>query len=139
MGSMLLGSRDFISRAHKFRKIFGGGMRQVGMMAAAAQHAVNHHLPLLVKDHERARRFAEAMASCDAFFIDESSVQTNMVLLDFSRSAMTARKAQSMLESNDIRIGMGMGNTLRAVMHLDLNDDDLQRAIDVFHKLFAAS
>ncbi len=139
MGSMLLGPRDFIARAHKFRKIFGGGMRQTGIMAAAAQHAVRHHLPLMEKDHERARVLAEALQHCDGFFVDESRVQTNMVLLDFSTSALSPQNAMQMLADSGIRIGMGMGRALRAVTHLDLSDDDLQQAVDVFHRLFPAS
>lgn len=139
MGSMLLGPRDFIARAHKFRKIFGGGMRQTGMMAAAAQYAVEHHLPLLADDHRRARMLAEAVHRCEAFFVDASLVQTNMVLLDFSKSAVSARRAQELLGQHGIRIGMGMGETLRAVTHLDLGDDDLEQAIRMFHKLFPVS
>ncbi|MBN1447183.1 MAG: aminotransferase class I/II-fold pyridoxal phosphate-dependent enzyme [Bacteroidetes bacterium] len=139
MGSMLLGPRSFIDRAHTFRKIFGGGMRQTGIVAAAAQYAVAHHLAGLAKDHARARGLAEALQRCEAFFVDESRVQTNMVLLDFSTSAISAQKAQKMLEQHGVRIGMGMGNVLRAVTHRDLTDADLHRAIDVFHKLFPSS
>ena len=139
MGSMLLGPADFIERAHKFRKIFGGGMRQTGIMAAAAQHAVRNHLPLLKQDHERARLLAEALQRCEGFFVDESRVQTNMVLLDFTTSALSPSRAMQMLAGSGILIGMGMGRALRAVTHIDLSDEDLQQAIDVFHKLFPAS
>lgn len=139
MGSMLLGPRDFIERAHKFRKIFGGGMRQTGIVAAAARHAVKHHLPLLVKDHERARMFAEGLQRREGFFVDESRVQTNMVLLDFTASALSTNRVMQLLADNGILIGMGMGRTLRAVTHLGLSDDDIRQAIDVFHKLFPTS
>lgn len=139
MGSMLLGPRDFIERAHKFRKIFGGGMRQTGIMAAAAQHAVNHHLQLLAKDHERARLLADGLQRRDGFFVDESRVQTNMVLLDFTASALSPNRAMQLLADNGILIGKGMGRALRAVTHLGLSDDDLRQSIKVFHKLFPAS
>ena len=139
MGSMLLGPRDFIARAHRFRKIFGGGMRQTGIMAAAAQHAVRHHLPLLAKDHDRARLLAESLQRCEGFFVDESRVQTNMVLLDFSGSALSPVNAMQRLAESGVMIGMGMGRALRAVTHIDISDEDLQHAIDVFHKLFPVS
>jgi threonine aldolase len=133
VGSMLLGPRDFIVRAHKYRKIFGGGMRQAGVLAAAALHAVREHLPLLAKDHERAESFADALASCSKAVIDRRRVQTNMVLLDFTNSDMKADRAQELLKERGVLIGMGMGASLRAVFHIDLNDDDVARAADICH------
>jgi threonine aldolase len=137
VGSMLLGPRDLITRAHKYRKIYGGGMRQAGMLAAAARHAVEHHLPLLADDHRRARSFAASLSQCGAFRIDQEKVQSNMVLLDFSASAMRAADAQLRLKKAGIDIGMGMGDMLRAVFHLDLDDDALERAVSTFTTLFA--
>jgi threonine aldolase len=139
VGSMLLGPRDLIERAHRYRKIFGGGMRQVGILAAAAQFAVKNHLPRLATDHERAARFAEELQSVTAFDIDRASVQSNMVLLDFSRSDMKPAQAQALLEEQGIKIGMGMGNSLRAVMHLDLTDEDILRTTEIIHTIFSAS
>ncbi len=137
VGSMLLGPQDLITRAHKYRKIYGGGMRQAGMLAAAALHAVEHHLPLLTNDHRRARQFAEALSASSAFRIDRERVQTNMVLLDFSTSDIRATEAQARLHEAGIEIGMGMGDMLRAVFHLDLDDHALDRAITIFTTLFA--
>ncbi|MBE0645213.1 MAG: aminotransferase class I/II-fold pyridoxal phosphate-dependent enzyme [Bacteroidetes bacterium] len=136
VGSMLLGSRDLITRAHKYRKIYGGGMRQAGMLAAAALHAVEHHLPLLVDDHRRARTFAAALTQCSAFHVDITRVQSNMVLLDFSNATMRAAEAQKRLRDAGIEIGMGMGDMLRAVFHLDLDDSCLTQSIDIFTRLF---
>ncbi|MCB2204217.1 aminotransferase class I/II-fold pyridoxal phosphate-dependent enzyme [bacterium] len=136
VGSMLLGPADFIARAHKYRKIFGGGMRQSGMLAAAAQYAIEHHLPLLARDHARARTLAEGLADIDAFTVDIERVQSNMVLLDFTGAAMRAGEAQAKLAEEGIRIGMGMGDMLRAVVHIDLNDDDITRALEIFHRVF---
>jgi threonine aldolase len=136
VGSMLLGPQALITSAHKYRKIFGGGMRQAGMLAAAAQFAVREHLPMLREDHARARVLAEALQSCNVFSVDPSRVQSNMVLLDFTGSAMRAAKAQELLAAEGILIGMGMGDMLRAVMHLDLDDGAIDRVIAVFHKLF---
>ena len=136
VGSMLLGSRELITKAHKYRKVFGGGMRQVGMLAAAAQYAVAQHLPLLAEDHARAQQLASELKSIEQFSIDTERVQSNMVLLDFAASEMTAQHAQSILAEAGISIGMGMGNTLRAVTHLDLSDDDITRAIDIIHTCF---
>lgn len=136
VGSMLLGSRDLITKAHTYRKVFGGGMRQVGILSAAARYAVEHHLPLLSQDHARAAHLASALKSIDHFHVDTERVQTNMVLLDFTASRITALQAQASLANAGIAIGMGMGNTLRAVTHLDLTDEDISRAIDIIHSCF---
>lgn len=137
IGSMLLGTKTLITRAHKFRKIYGGGMRQAGMLAAAARFAVEHHLPLLAGDHAHARRFAQALSDRASFHIDHDRVQSNMVLLDFTDSTMSATEAQAMLHDAGIAIGMGMGNTLRAVFHLDIDDAALDQSITTFTTLFA--
>jgi threonine aldolase len=136
VGSMLLGPADFIARAHKYRKIFGGGMRQAGMLAAAAAYAVDAHLPLLAEDHRRARRLAEGLRDIETFFVDLARVQSNMVLLDFSHSAVRASQAQALLAAEGVLVGMGMGDMLRAVLHIDVDDDAVDRAIDIFHRVF---
>lgn len=137
VGSMLLGPADVITRAHKARKIFGGGMRQAGILAAAAAHAVTHHLPLLAHDHARARRFAAAVSDCAAFRTDPAAVQTNMVLLDFAGSDVSAAEARELLSDKGIAIGMGRASMLRAVFHLDVGDEDTDEAIAAVRALFA--
>ncbi|MCZ7555596.1 MAG: aminotransferase class I/II-fold pyridoxal phosphate-dependent enzyme [Bacteroidia bacterium] len=134
-GSMLLGPTEFIARAHKYRKIFGGGMRQAGVLAAAAAYGVQEHLPLLHQDHLRARRFAEALQDCTQMRIDRDRVQSNMVLLDFSDSTRRAESVQQELREQGVLIGMGMGRTLRAVFHIGLSDDDVDRAIGICHAI----
>ncbi|MBR9975753.1 MAG: aminotransferase class I/II-fold pyridoxal phosphate-dependent enzyme [Bacteroidetes bacterium] len=131
VGSMLLGTQMLITKAHKYRKIFGGGMRQAGMLAAAALHAVEHHLSLLAEDHARARSFAEALSGMQSFGIDRARVQSNMVLLDFAGGPMRATEAQRRLHAEGVEIGMGTGDSLRAVFHLDLDTDAVERAIEV--------
>jgi threonine aldolase len=136
VGSMLLGTRNLLTRAHKYRKIFGGGMRQSGMLAAAARYAVEHHLQLLSEDHRRAREFADALDSLTTFHIRRDKVQTNMVLLDFSSSPMRAAEARTLLREAGIEIGMGMGDMLRAVFHMNLDDVAIHRATSIFTTIF---
>ena len=135
VGSMLLGPEEFISRAHKFRKIFGGGMRQAGVLAAAARYAVREHLSSLAIDHDRARRFASEMASCSSITVDVSRVQTNMVLLDFTDSTVRPEEMQEILRKRGLLIGMGMGAMLRAVFHRDLTDEDVELAVSLCTEL----
>jgi threonine aldolase len=132
VGSMLLGTRDFIIKAHKYRKMYGGGMRQAGILAAAARHALAHHLDRLRIDHEHTRTFADAVAGCTSFTIDRERVQTNMVMMDFSRSLLTADEAQARLARHGILIGQAGPGVLRAVFHLDVSSEDVSRAVHIF-------
>jgi threonine aldolase len=131
VGSMLLGPSELIARAHKYRKIFGGGMRQAGVLAAAAAYAVREHLALLNLDHLRAGRFAEALCDSAHVLVDRTRVQSNMVLLDFSASDLHPEAVRQSLREQGVLIGMGMGRTLRAVFHIGLSDADVDRAIDI--------
>jgi threonine aldolase len=136
VGSMLLGTRAFINRAHKFRKILGGGMRQAGILAAAASHALDHHLPLLADDHANARRFAAALTGRIAFRIDPAGVESNMVLLDFTSSPTTAAEALQRLAERGILAGMSDARTVRVVFHLDVSAADTDAVISIVQELF---
>jgi threonine aldolase len=137
IGSMLLGTREMITKAHKYRKVFGGAMRQVGVLAAAAQYAVENNMALLAEDQRRARHFAESLKDCSSFSIDIEHVETNMVVMDFAGSEIGPATALERLAEAGVIIGMGRGKTLRAVFHLDLNDEQVELSIEIFKKLFA--
>jgi len=137
IGSMLIGNRDVIMIAHKYRKTIGGGMRQVGLLAAAADYAVTNNLRLLEDDHRRAKHFANELADFKDFLVTKEYAQSNMVLLDFSHSQWTVQNAIQLLFDNGIVVGQGRGSMLRAVFHLDITDSHLDQAISIFHKLFS--
>lgn len=82
IGSMLLSSKQHIQQARRYRKMWGGGMRQVGILAAAADFAVEYHWPLLAEDHRRAALFADVVSKCSQLEIDKDSVETNIVIFD---------------------------------------------------------
>ena len=82
VGSMLLSTSKHIAKARRFRKMWGGGMRQIGLLTAAADYAVEHHWPKLTRDHEHAKAFAQAVHETDSLTIDLDSVQTNIVLFN---------------------------------------------------------
>ena len=90
VGSAVAGSRAIIERIHRFRKMLGGGMRQAGVLAAAAIHALDHHVDRLADDHANAKRLAEAIARMPGLVTDPASVETNMVYFDVEPSAGTA-------------------------------------------------
>ena len=136
IGSMLLGSNDFITRAHKYRKMLGGGMRQVGIIAAGALYAVEHNRERLVEDHRKARILAEAVNKCGCFKIDLDYVQTNIVIWEVTSKEMKAKDVENRLsEAGILAMDIGM-NRIRAVCHLNVSIEDLEYAAKTVLRLF---
>lgn len=127
MGSVLVGSRDFIARAKRFRKQFGGGMRQVGIMAAAALYALDHHRKRLADDHANARLLAESISGIPGLEVNLNSVQTNMVLI--KTVSQPAEKVARIFESLGLRMLAVGPHTLRAVTHLHILPEDIVNAV----------
>jgi threonine aldolase len=128
VGSVLLGSDQFITRAHRFRKVLGGGMRQAGILASAALHALDHNIARLADDHRRAVQFARASSAVAHGIVDPASVETNMVLLQASKSGMTSAQLISGLRERGVLVAEGAPGMVRAVFHLDIDDEGLARA-----------
>lgn len=139
VGSIIAGSRDFITRARKNRKMFGGGMRQAGILAAAGLYALEHHVERLAEDHANARVLAEALAELPGISLDPKHVETNIVIMDISLSGMEPHQVQAKLrEMGVLVLPFGKGR-LRAVTHLDVDRKGIQRAIEAFRKVFGRS
>lgn len=134
-GSMLLGPRALLVEAHKLRKILGGGMRQIGILAAAADYALDHHLARLADDHAHARSFAAALSSKTSFRTDPSEVETNMVMLRFP-ARQDATDAAAVLAAAGIATGLSDPFTVRAVFHLDISAADTTDCITIVTQLF---
>ena len=136
IGSMLLGNEDFITRAHKYRKILGGGMRQVGIIAAGALYAVEHNRERLVEDHQKAKILAEAINKCDCFKINLDYIHTNIVIWEVVSKEMTAKDVENrLLEAGILALDIGM-NRIRAVCHLNVSIEDLKYAADTVLRQF---
>lgn len=127
VGSALVGDREFIAEARRFKHLFGGGFRQAGILAAGALYALEHHRDRLGEDHANARRFAEAVADTEAASVDLASVQTNMVYFDV---VDPGRIVDESLERGVAMLVMGE-HRIRAVFHLDVSTDDTTSAIDI--------
>ncbi len=137
IGSIVIGDKDFIDRARRYRKMFGGGMRQVGIIAAAALYAVQNNIKRLAVDHENARQLAEQLAEIDGIDIDLESVQTNIVIMDIKSSGRTVPEILEALKAEGV-LAVQFGNTkIRCVAHLDVSSADIVKAIDIFKKVFA--
>jgi threonine aldolase len=138
VGSLLCGGRAFVERAHRFRKMFGGGMRQAGVLAGAGIFALEHHVARLADDHARARRLAEALAALPGLSVDLPAVQTNMVYVDVAGTGRSAAQFVEGLANLGVLVTAAGAATLRAVTHLDVDDAGIERALDGFDRLARA-
>jgi len=139
VGSLLVGDRAFIDRAHRFRKMLGGGMRQAGILAAAGLHALDNHVERLADDHLRARRIAEVLAALPGVEVDLPSVETNMVYIDVAATGIPASGFVDALAERDIHLTAVSPTVLRAVTHLDVDDAGIDRALSAFSGAAAAA
>lgn len=128
VGSVVAGSTAFVKRAHRYRKMLGGGMRQAGIIAAGGLHALEHHVDRLVEDHRRAHRFAQGLSSLEGVSIDLSRVETNLVVFQVAKDAAAVQDAA--LQQGLAFLSVGP-NRIRAVFHLDVDDDQVERAIEI--------
>lgn len=133
VGSILVGSREFVKRAHRWRKMAGGGLRQVGILAAAGIYAMDHQVERLAEDHLHARRLAEGLVGIKGLDIDMDTVETNMVFITTELEIQPQLIA--FLKEKGIMIG-GYGQ-LRLVTHHDIEAADIPRVIEAFKVFFA--
>ncbi len=132
VGSVLVGSREFIREAHRVRKLFGGGMRQAGVLASAGIVALQTMIERLAEDHRRARQLAEAIAELPGFEVDLETVQTNIV---FVRTARPAPQVEQQLARQGVLTIALDPHRLRLVTHHDVDDAGIDYAIRAFQQL----
>ena len=128
VGSLVVGSRPFIEKARVYRKMFGGGMRQAGVLAAAALVALEKSPPLLTEDHRRARRLADALVELPGVRIHHK-VETNILVVDVSGTGRSAFEIAERLKERGVLVGPFDAATIRLVTHFDVNDDALEAAL----------
>lgn len=126
VGSALAGTKSFIDRARRFRKLFGGGMRQAGIIAAGALYALDHNRARLAEDHANARLFAESLAALPGIAIDPATVETNIVV--FRTTVMPAERLTARLKERGVLMLPTGPDTVRAVTHLDVAREQVLEA-----------
>ncbi|HEY4188143.1 MAG TPA: GntG family PLP-dependent aldolase [Polyangia bacterium] len=136
VGSVIAGSRDTIDAARRFRKMLGGGMRQVGVLCAAALYALDHHRARLGEDHANARRFAEGLAAVPGIVVEPGRVETNIVLFETTR--LPAPELSRRLAEAGVGIAASSATRLRAVTHLDVDAAGIERALGAVRDALAA-
>lgn len=137
IGSAIAGSQAFVAHARRIRKMFGGGMRQAGIIAAAAIYGLQHHRQRLVDDHANAKRLAEAVHGQGGIEIDLTTVQTNIVMMNIANTKLTVPAAIAALQQDGVLVSPFGATVLRAATHLDVDRAAIERAIAVFNKIFS--
>ena len=128
IGSAITGTRDKIESARKYRKIFGGGMRQVGILAAGALFALDHNMERLKEDHVKAKWLANELSNIQGIDLDINSVQTNIVIFKIKSQLESVDELITRLKAHGVLISEMGRSTLRAVMHLDVSMEQIKRA-----------
>ncbi len=138
VGSVVAASTETVGRVHRFRKMFGGGMRQAGVLAAAALYALDHHVDRLAEDHAHAKQLATAIADMPGIAVDVDAVETNIVYLDVDETTGTAQSLCDALRDHQVRMMPVAPQRVRAVTHLDVSAEGIERAIKALHGVVKA-
>lgn len=133
VGSALAGARERIEQARRYRKMFGGGMRQAGIVAAGALFALEHHRARLAEDHARARRLAGVLAQLPGAAIDPAEVETNLVY--FRTTRRPAGEVVAELKAEGVWVLASGPDTVRAVPNLNVSAEDFERALQAFRRV----
>lgn len=135
VGSALAGPAEYISRARRYRKVFGGAMRQAGVLAGAAIYALDNNIDRLTVDHANAQIVAAAIRNCPKLKLIPEDVHTNLVWFEVSESLGTAKDVGTRLKEMGVQIGVDHPKRLRACTHMDVTKADCERAADAICKI----
>ncbi|MDZ7766608.1 MAG: threonine aldolase family protein [Melioribacteraceae bacterium] len=133
IGSVIAGSKEFIQEAFRVRKAWGGGMRQVGVIAAAGLYALKNNIARLAEDHEKAKSLAEFLDESDMFDIDMKTVQTNILI--FKPLKKSVDEILSAANSKGLQLSVGSVGSLRAVTHMDVSFEQIEEAKQILEKI----
>jgi threonine aldolase len=131
----LAGSRDIVAQAVRSRRMFGGAMRQIGILAAAGLYALDHNLERLAEDHANARLIAERLAASPCVILDLSNVQTNLVFFELADQAPDASTIVERAKARGVLVFAFGPRRIRAVTHLDVSRDACERAAEILVEL----
>src|SRR6187431_2982452 len=138
LGAVIAGSRERMAKARRFKHLFGGAMRQAGVVAAAGVYALDHNIDRLAEDHARARRLGEGLYDAGVP-VDLEQVETNFVQVDVGPLGLSPEEALERLAQQGVGLSMTVHPTkLRAVTHLDVDDEDIDRATELIPRALGA-
>jgi threonine aldolase len=137
LGAILAGSQERIEEAWQGKFLFGGALRQAGIVAAAALYALDHHVERLAEDHERARRLAEALAAA-GLPVDPEQVETNFIALETAPLGLTVAEAQARIAEQGVLVGALRPGFVRIATYLGVTDEDVDRAAEAIPRALGA-
>jgi len=137
VGSLVAGSATMIDTVHRFRKMFGGGMRQAGILAAAGLYALDHNIPRLKEDHDKARKLTHALCAMGGVTVNPEEVETNIVIFDVTKTRKNAQTVTDYLKQRGVLMLPISQTQIRAVTHLDINRQDIDQAIEVLGQVLS--
>jgi len=137
VGSLVVSSRERVNKLRRLRKLFGGGMRQVGILAAAGLYALAHHISRLKEDHENARQLALQLQQIPTVYVDPDRVETNIVFFEVVRSERSTAELVQILKTSGVLVNAVGNRMFRAVTHLNVSAHDIDRAGQVFSQVFS--
>ncbi len=135
VGSALAGSRDFVGKGKRIRKLFGGGMRQAGVIAAAALYALEHHIERLAEDHRHARTIAQAIEDTAGLRLVPPEVETNLIWVEVERDFAAAKDVVAALKQRGVLVHPAGRQTFRACTHLDVSSAQAERAAEIIRQV----
>jgi threonine aldolase len=139
VGSALCGPKELIAEAVRHRKVLGGGMRQAGVLAAAALYALDNHIERLAEDHDNARRLAQGIQNIKNIRLMSEQIDTNMIFFRVDPAWGTAEDFSEKLKTQGLLMLATSPTNIRAVTHLDVNADDVDRAIEIIKRVAGKS
>ena len=131
VGSLMISTNERVKNARGWRKRYGAGMRQIGILAAAGHYALDTNLALLINDHRRAKTLASACHAIDKTIVNPEQVETNIVCLDLSNLPVTSAEFVEMTKSEGVLLSVLGPKMVRAVTHLDIDDEQIEYAATV--------
>jgi threonine aldolase len=134
VGSIIAGSKDFITEAYRIRKSWGGGMRQVGILAAAGLYALKNNINRLEEDHRKAKMLAEVLSGMKSIEINLEAVQTNIII--FKPLKISVEKALLKCKEKGLLLSIGSHDFLRTITHLDISFSDIDKTIKILKEVF---
>lgn len=134
VGSIIAGTKEFVKEAYRIRKSWGGGMRQAGILAAAGLYALKNNIQRLKEDHEKAKYLAQRISENQNLEIDPALVQTNIILFKPLKSSV--EEGIKRCKDEGLLLSVGKVDLIRAVTHLDVSFEDVQKAADIIESVF---
>jgi threonine aldolase len=135
VGSLVAGSKEFVDRVHRFRKMVGGGLRQAGILAAAGIYALDHHVDRLKEDHDNAKRLALGLKEIRGIAVNPDHVETNIIIFGVAGTGMSSPAVRDAMQKEGVLMNALPGNEIRVVTHLDVSRDDIEKALLAFRKV----